>query len=290
MDRTATPEEMRAKASATLWWVRDRQQAELAAGPQSACPKCGGAGWVRDEAGAENGWRVETYPCACRAEVTARERWERALAASDITSALLRLNFSGYDAMGHPSLVKGRDAALAWASSAGSAGPAGSAEEVPDVRLHGFPWLFLYGSCGTGKTHLLASAFNRLMATGHYPLYTLVPALLDHVKEGLDANDKSEYAARFKAIKEAPILILDDLGAEKRTDWSDELLFKLLDYRYREELPTAVASNLLPSGLESRIASRLQDRALSVALLIVGPDYRLSGAQRARGSGKEGGA
>lgn len=250
---------------------------------------CGGAGWVREEAGAENGWRVETYPCACRAELTARERWERALAASDITSALLTISFSGYDTAGHPSLVKGRDAALTWASSAESAETAESAEEVPDVRLQGFPWLFLYGSCGTGKTHLLVSAFNRLMATGRYPLYTLVPALLDHVKEGLDANDKGEYAARFKAIKEAPILILDDLGAEKRTDWSDETLFKLLDYRYREELPTAVASNLLPSGLESRIASRLQDRALSVALLIVGPDYRLSGAQPTRGSGKEGG-
>jgi DNA replication protein DnaC len=221
---------------------------------------------VRGEAGAQNGWREPTQPCVCLAERTARGRWERALAASDITPALLALTFDGYDSSAHPSLAKGRDAAQAWASGSWAmfAGD--------DAAL---PWLFLYGSPGTGKTHLLASAFNQLLATGRYPLYTLVPALLDHVKEGLDAKDKGEYAARFKAVQEAPILILDDLGVEKRTDWSEEALFKLLDYRYRQELPTAVASNALPAGLEARIASRLQDRALSVALLMAGPDYRL---------------
>lgn len=265
---TATAEEVRAKASATLWWAKGHPS--LTAVP-STCPMCHGAGWVRDVAGPENGWRAATHPCACLAELMAHERWERALAASDITPKLLSVSFGSYDTRGHPSLSAGHDAAVAWATA------------VPDG---GAPWLFLYGSPGTGKTHLLASAFNLLMAAGRYPLYTLVPALLDHVRQGLDAPNKGEYAARFKAIKEAPILLLDDLGAEQRSDWSDEALFKLLDYRYREELPTAVASNLLPAGLEPRIASRLQDRALSAAVLMAGPDYRQTGGRSGEHAGR----
>ena len=101
------------------------------------------------------------------------------------------------------------------------------------------PWVLLYGGMGTGKTHLLAAAFNVLLGAGRYPLYTVVPALLDHIREGLDEPDSREYGARFRAVRSASILLLDDLGAERSSEWSDELLFKLLDYRYREGLPTA---------------------------------------------------
>ncbi|HKT40018.1 MAG TPA: ATP-binding protein [Ktedonobacterales bacterium] len=230
------------------------------------CAQCGGAGWVRvAEIGAAGDWRVELAPCACQRERRSQAQWRRALDASDMTPELLAKTFMDYDPSPDPSCVVGRDAALAWA------------EETPDARLLAPSWLMLYGSTGTGKTHLLAAAFNLLMASGHYPLYTLVPALLDYVRQGLNASDGGgEYAARFQAVQQAPILILDDLGAEMRTPWTDETLFKLLDYRYRRGLPTAVASNLIPAHLEPRIASRLQDRALAVALLMSGPDYRLA--------------
>lgn len=208
--------------------------------------------------GASDDWQAHTTLCGCRADAIAQARWERALAASDIAPRLLALDFASYDPTHNPHALQ---AAQAW---------------TEDSARASLPWLLLYGGMGSGKTHLLAAAFNALMAQGRYPLYTLVPALLDHVREGLDDEKKpGEYGARFRAVREAPILILDDLGAEKRSEWSDELLFKLLDYRYRQELPTAVASNLIPADLELRIASRLQDRSLSVALLMSGPDYRL---------------
>ncbi len=206
-------------------------------------------------------WQTRDVACSCRAAEIAQARWERALRASDISARLLALDFDGYDARYN---AAARDAALAW---------------TRDAARASLPWLFLYGGPGSGKTHLLAAAFNALMAEGRYPLYTVVPTLLDHVRDGLDDEHPSEYGARFKAVREAPILILDDLGAEKRTDWTDELLFKLLDYRYREELPTAVASNLLPSDLEPRIASRLQDRMLGAVVFMSGPDYRLERAR-----------
>jgi DNA replication protein DnaC len=211
--------------------------------------------------GTADDWQARTTLCGCREDAIAQARWERALAASDIAPRLLALDFASYDATHNPRALA---AVQAWTSDAARAS---------------LPWLLLYGGMGSGKTHLLAAAFNALMAEGRYPLYTLVPALLDHVRDGLDDAKPGEYGARFRAVRETPILILDDLGAEKRSEWSDELLFKLLDYRYRQELPTAVASNLIPADLEERIASRLQDRALAVALLMSGPDYRLQPGQ-----------
>ncbi|HEX8981720.1 MAG TPA: hypothetical protein VF792_03040 [Ktedonobacterales bacterium] len=63
----------------------------------------------------------------------------------------------------------------------------------------------------------------------------------------------SSVAARFDAVQQTPIL--NDLGSEKRSEWTDETLFKLLDYRYREESPPAVASK--PHPRRSGAAHRL---------------------------------
>lgn len=218
------------------------------------------------------------------------------MAASDITQRLRELDFTRFDATHNPLALR---ATLAWvaelsrapdpaagdpaapaaasAASLAAAVPAGAGDDpAAPVARHAPAWLLLYGGMGTGKTHLLAAAFYALLANKRYPVYTLTPALLDHVREGLDMEQPGAFGARFHAVQRAPILILDDLGAEKRSEWSDELLFKLLDYRYREALPTAVATNLIPADLEPRIASRLQDRALSTVVMMRGPDYRLT--------------
>jgi DNA replication protein DnaC len=147
----------------------------------------------------------------------------------------------------------------------------------------------LWGDPGCGKTHLLAAAFNAMVdadrlgaASGRLPLYVVVPALLDYIREGVQAGD---YSGRFASVALCPVLLLDDLGAEKRSEWSDEALFKLLDHRYRHGLRTAVATNLAPDELEPRISSRLQDRAVSWVYGMRGPDYRQSDI-RAAGSGR----
>lgn len=263
--RHATAEELREKAARLLPHSPSGKSAAGSAPPQS-CPRCGGAGWVKvAEIGPETNQRTVMEPCGCQEAHNARARWERALAASDMSPLLRSLDFAGYDATYNPDVLR---IVADWTKGLVCAREG----HLPMPS----PWVLLYGGMGTGKTHLLAAAFNVLLGAGCYPLYTVVPALLDHIREGLDEPDSREYGARFRAVRSTEILLLDDLGAERSSDWSDELLFKLLDHRYREGLPTLVATNLIPGDLEPRIASRLQDRRLSTVLLMRGPDFRLT--------------
>jgi len=221
-----------------------------------SCVICHDTGWLRKLVGPEV-WRTELVRCMCQRESDERRRAEKAWAISDLDRLHAGCTFDGYDGT-HDGAAS--DAAQEWARG----------ECV---------WLMLWGIPGNGKTHLLAAAFNALLAAGKVPCYTVVPLLLDHIRAGYDSGD---YGERFQVVMQAPILLLDDLGAQKRSDWSDEALFKLLDYRYRYELPTAVGSNLPPDELEERIASRLQDGALSVVVRMRGPDHRKSRKSRTR--------
>ena len=75
------------------------------------------------------------------------------------------------------------------------------------------------------------------------------------------------------------------MGAGQRTTWTDEQLYRLLNYRYNEGLATVVASNAPLDALEPRIASRLRDASLSQVVVLAGEDQRLaSGGGNAQGN------
>lgn len=225
-----------------------------------ACPRCHGDGFLRDDVPFGDPRLGQVYPCQCLVEKFAADRARRAQAASDAAPERAGCAFTAYDASDDAEAL---EAAQAWARDVAKG----------DTRQ---PWLFLFGDPGNGKTHLLGAAFYALLDAGKAPIYTVTPLLLDYIQKGIEAKGENEYAARFDAVRECPILILDDLGAEKRTEWKDERLFALIDYRYRLKLPLAVATNLRPDELAKRIGSRLQDQRLSRMVLMLGRDRRLA--------------
>lgn len=201
--------------------------------------------------------------CACkRGEGEARAA-ARAARASNLTDEMRSLTFETY----HPS----RETREAWAAIRAFAedpcGPSG--------------WLVLVGGVGCGKTHLLAACANELLARGRHPLYVVVPDWLDYLRDAFGNDDeggeRADLSERMRQACEADVLLLDDLGAEKRTPWTDERLYIVLNARYNAGAPTVVATNVPPdSGLiEGRIASRMSDVALSRVLVLVGEDFRL---------------
>jgi DNA replication protein DnaC len=137
-------------------------------------------------------------------------------------------------------------------------------------------WLVLWGTYGTGKTHLAAAIANRRMERSMPVLFLTVPDLLDHLKATFGPTSEVAYDERFEQIRTIPFLVLDDLGAEKQSDWAQEKLYQLLDYRHIRKLPTVVTTNNPLETLEPRIRSRLTDNSITRLIRLEVPDRRSS--------------
>ena len=101
--------------------------------------------------------------------------------------------------------------------------------------------IYLYGSFGAGKSYLIAALFNELAKDNVKSVIVHVPELIRSIKESFDYGD---YALKFDLIKNVPLLLLDDIGAEYLTAWArDEIIEPILQYRMDQELPVFFTSN-----------------------------------------------
>jgi DNA replication protein DnaC len=149
-------------------------------------------------------------------------------------------------------------------------------------QLTGKPqWLYLHGRPGCGKTHLAAACANMLTGPMETPtLFITSPEMFGWLRDAFDkgpndAGERVDFDTRIQIIMRAPALVLDDLGAEKSSDWTDEVLWRIMDYRYRNRLATLIVSNLSPHQLRAeRLTSRLNDVSMSVVFEIKSDDFR----------------
>jgi DNA replication protein DnaC len=135
-------------------------------------------------------------------------------------------------------------------------------------------WLLLRGKFGCGKTHLAAAIANLAVSHGIQTLFITVPDLLDSLRFSYNSSSQTSFEDRFKEIRQAPLLILDDFGTQNATAWAQEKLFQIINYRYINKLPMVVTTNLDLDQIEGRIRSRLEDPALVTRVHIQAPDYR----------------
>lgn len=113
--------------------------------------------------------------------------------------------------------------------------------------------LYLHGNFGCGKTYLVAALFNELAKLGVKSTIIYFPEFLRSLKASF-GNPDDEYNERFDLVKESSLLLLDDIGAEKLSDWArDEVLGVILQYRMEENLPTFFTSNLSLKELEEHL-------------------------------------
>lgn len=111
--------------------------------------------------------------------------------------------------------------------------------------------LYLTGSFGSGKTFLIHALFNDLNKNKDVAIeYVYFPDLLRELKD-----DWELYGSRMERYQKIPLLLLDDIGAEKVTEWGrDEVLGTILQNRMNKKLPTFFTSNLTISELERHLA------------------------------------
>jgi DNA replication protein DnaC len=135
-------------------------------------------------------------------------------------------------------------------------------------------WLLLEGNYGSGKTHLAAAIANYRVERSDPVLFVTTPDLLDHLRGTFGPNSEIAYDELFERVRKAPLLVLDDLGAENQSAWAIEKLYQLLNDRHRLTLPTVVTTNRDPALIEPRIRSRLLDQALTRVVTLAVPDRR----------------
>ena len=104
--------------------------------------------------------------------------------------------------------------------------------------------------------------------------FAIVPDLLDHLRSTFNPDNPVTYDDVFEAVRTASLLILDDLGAHTTSSWAQEKLYQIFSYRYINELPTVITTNLNPADLDNRLASRLLDTQLGLVYRIIAPDFR----------------
>ncbi|MDP2779762.1 hypothetical protein [Devosia sp.] len=136
-------------------------------------------------------------------------------------------------------------------------------------------WLYLYGPFGDGKTTLLMAAINGLRAAGYLAVLAVVPELLDWLRAAFEPANARSFDGDFNMVKNIPVLGLDDLGKEKPSPWVDEKLYELLNWRYRQHLPTIITANCHPKDLaQPALTSRFGDVMLCKTVFAGNKDLR----------------
>lgn len=147
--------------------------------------------------------------------------------------------------------------------------------EKPDGNL-----VFI-GGTGTGKTHLACAIVRELARTGKPDvLVKSVPDLLLEIRRTFDRRTDGDHEGETEAdvtdrYSSYRFLVLDDLGAEKVSEYSTSALYLIIDRRIRDAIPTIVTTNLTLEEIERKIDARLASRlAEGKVWKFTGPDRR----------------
>lgn len=160
-------------------------------------------------------------------------------------------------------------------------------EHWAEVKAQG-QGLLLWGSVGTGKTFAAACIANALAEQGIPVLMTNFSKILNSLS-GMFSEDKNRYLASFK---EFGLLIIDDLGIERNSEYAQEQVYNIVDSRYLSRLPFIITTNLTLSELKKpkdtahvRIYDRILERCAPV--LFNGRNYRTENAETTKNDIRE---
>lgn len=223
--------------------------------------------------------------CACRAE----ERRQRRLTAARIPERHRECTLENF-----------------WTNRSGTHRSLGEARMQAAGFVKGYPMdtygngLLLVGPCGVGKTHLAVGILHTLVGEkGVNGRFVDCKQLLKELQNSYSANSEQTERQILRPALDAEVLVLDELGAARRTDWVSDMVEHVLNMRYNDRKTTIITTNLpyapagglmsaaksaaRPETLGDRIGERMLSRLQEMCVVVEmdGPDYRKSVAGKA---------
>ena len=222
---------------------------------EAECPKCFGTGM---EIVPDKGARI----CECR---------RKKKAAGQLASVKLPRRYDGYHFQNYKPQNPSQSAALRTAMA--------FAMEYPAVDRG----LLMMGTVGVGKTHLAVSILKGLTERGFDCLFYEFSTLLKEIQDSYNPQTETSELSVLSPVLNADILVLDELGASKPTEWVRDTMTHIINSRYNERKFTIFTTNYLDDRrdpredtLEDRIGIRARSRLYEMCktVIIAGEDHR----------------
>ena len=232
----------------------------MSSGPRNLhewrCPKCDGDGFVLDEAG-------DAKACECR---SARLRRARSAGGSSVIPRKYRgVSF---------------DRAPVTNLDSGAVRQVRRFVHSISENLRAGRGLWFTGDVGTGKTTLAMLVSKAALDAGNSVAIYSVPHLLAEIRDTYDRDPgERSYMDFFNRLAAVDLLHLEDVGAEKQTDWVLEQLYSLINERYEQQRSILVTTNLPFEKLEEQIGQRSASRIVEMCgdpVLLYGEDRRIA--------------